>query len=113
MTSLTTRRAMLSVALALTFAAPLDLSAMPRATRRTCGEVVDFDPATRTLTIAPPGDAVTKLVLRDHARVIKDGKFTAETVGKGDRVCIWYRWPIFGPKAATRIFKATAATNSP
>ena len=107
------KRAIQWVIIALTLATALDLSAMPRTTRRTCGEVINFDPATRTLTIARPGDAVTKLVLTDDARVIKEGKFTAESVGKGDRVCLWYRWPIFGPKAATRVFMAAPATNSP
>lgn len=113
MNSFTIRRAMQSVALALTLAAALDLSAMPRTARRACGEVLDFDPVTRTLTIARSGDALTKLVIRENARVIKEGKFTAETLDKGDRVCLWYRWPIFGPKAATRVFMAAPATNSP
>lgn len=108
-----TKRSIQTIIAAITLAAALDLSAMPRTTRRTCGEVVDFDPATRTLTIAHPGDAVTKLVVKDDARVIKDGKFTTEPVEKGDRVCLWYRAPIFGPKAATRVFKSVAATNSP
>lgn len=113
MNSFSTRRVTQAILLAFTIFATLDVAAMPRTSRRTCGEVVDFNPATRTLTITRSGDVVTKLVIRDDARVIKDGKFTAEAVRKGDRVCLWYRWPIFGPKAATRIFKAAAATNSP
>jgi hypothetical protein len=81
-------------------------TAMPPPSRTLQGVVAAVEPEYKRFTVrTEKTPAGVSLKWGPQTDFVRDGKFTAETALKrGQQVTVRYRWPFFGPKAATRVF---------
>ena len=81
-------------------------AALPPSSRTLQGEVAAVDlEQQRFIVRTEKMPAGVPLAWGPRTDFVRDGKFTAETALKrGQQVTVRYRWPFFGPKAATRVF---------
>ena len=71
--------------------------------REWCGVIESIDHQTKTLAVASKKQSKTlELIWRDRTQFIRNSKFDSPRALKpGDKVCVWYRAPIFGKPFTT------------